>query len=117
MRKLTLLFIILTLFPGPYCPEIFSKQFKDVTSEHLLIRLPKERAVLGRSVITDLERFYRFLNGAIDADLPGKIIFLVDWDREMSSTNYQQSSIIVGMNRTAAANPGNYRGGRGSKRR
>ncbi len=98
MRKLNFLLIILSTFLGPICPEIFSQQYKDVTSEHLLIRIPKERDSLGRRVITDLERFYRFLNGAINAELPEKIIFLVDWDLQESRANYQESSIVVGMN-------------------
>jgi len=108
MRKFILLFIFLSGFLGSTCPEVLSQQFKDVTSDHLLIRIPKERAVLGRDIITDLERFYRFLNGAIQADLPDKIIFLVDWDLEASSTNYQGSSILIGMKRAHAFNPGTF---------
>jgi len=102
MRKLNFLFIILWIFLGPTCPDIFSQKYKDVASEHLLLRIPKERDSLGRRVITELERFYRFLKGAINAELPDKIIFLVDWDLQESSTNYEGSSILVGMQQPAS---------------
>ena len=105
MRKLTFLFIILLDFLGPTCPEIFSQQYKDITSDHLLLRISKERDLLGRRVISDLERFYRFLNGALDVELPKKIILLVDWDLNESSTNYRESSIIIGMNQPVFSNP------------
>jgi hypothetical protein len=105
MRKFTLLLIILLGFLGPSCPEIFSQQYKDITSDHLLLRISKERDLLGRRIISDLERFYRYLNGALDIELPNKIILLVDWDLNASSTNYRESSIIIGMNQPVFSNP------------
>ena len=91
------------MLASPVCPEVFSQETKDITSEHLLMRLPKERTLLGRSVIIDLERFYQFLDGAIDVKLPRQIALLVDWDRKESSTNYREVSIIVGMNQPVAS--------------
>jgi hypothetical protein len=100
MRKLHVILIILMglMSAVPVCPEAYSQQMEDITSEHLLMRLPKERTLLGRDVLIDLERFYKFLDGAIDAKLPRQIVLLVDWERQESRTNYREVSIIVGMN-------------------
>jgi len=91
-----------------FCTEAFPQKMSDVSSEHLLMRLPKERALLGRGVITELERFYQFLTRAIDVKLPRRIILLVEWDLEESRTNYRQASIIVSMNQPAASNPQSF---------
>ena len=88
-----------------FCPEAFPQKMSDISSEHILLRLPSERALLGRRVISDLENFYQFLTRAIDSRLPKRLILLVDWDLEESRTNFQQVSIIVGMNQPAALDP------------
>jgi hypothetical protein len=106
MRKIPGLLVILISFlsAAAGCPELFSQQMSDVSSDHLLLRLPKERALLGRDIITDLERFYSFLDGAIGVKLPRRIIVLVDWDQKESRTNYREVSIIVGMNQPGVSN-------------
>jgi hypothetical protein len=105
MRKIPGILIILMGLMSlvPVCPEAYSQQMKDITSEHLLMRLPQERTLLGREVLIDLERFYKFLDGAIDAKLPRQIALLVDWERQESRTNYRDVSIIVGMNQPVAS--------------
>jgi len=107
MHKLLFSLIILIglIVAVPVCPESFSQQMNDISSEHLLMRLPKERALLGRRIISDLERFYKFLDGAIDAKLPRQIILLVDWDLKESRANYREVSIIVGMNQPIVSSP------------
>ncbi|MBN2242166.1 MAG: hypothetical protein JW793_05710 [Acidobacteria bacterium] len=107
MRKIVFLSIILLGLQGPpgYCPEVFSQQLNDVTSEHLLLRIPKEIDLLGRQIITDLERFYRFLEGALDAKLPEKIILLVDRDLKASRANYREISILIGMDQPVFSSP------------
>jgi len=85
-----------------FCPEAFPQKMSDVSSEHILMRLPSERALLGRRVISDLESFYQFLTRAIDSRLPRRMVLLVDWDLKASRTNYEQVSIIIGMNQPAA---------------
>ena len=72
------------------------------------MRLPKERVLLGRRIISSLERFYKFLDGAIDERLPRQIILLVDWDLKESSANYKEASIIVGMNQPIVSSPGDF---------
>lgn len=106
MRKVTFLTITLLGFLclSGNCPDIFSQQLNDITSEHLLLRIPKERDLLGRRIITDLERFYRFLDGTLNTELPDKIILLVDWDLQNSTTNYRENSIIIGMNQPIFSN-------------
>lgn len=89
---------------APFNAEALPQKMSDVSSEHLLMRLPKERALLGRSALTDLERFYQFLNRALDIKLPRRIIFLVDWNLQESRTNYKEASIIIGMNQPVASN-------------
>ena len=110
MRKLSQFLIMCLGFlaSASFCPNSFSQQMSDISSDHLLMRLPKERALLARGVITDLERFYTFLDGAIDAKLPRKINLLIDWDLTESRANYRQSSILVGMNQPIASNPKSF---------
>jgi hypothetical protein len=106
MHKKTksLFFLVCFTVAVLFCVEGFPQQMNDVSSEHILMRLPKERALLGRRVIADLERFYQFLNGTIDVKLPRRIMILIDWDLPQSRTDYERSSIVVGMNQPAAVN-------------
>lgn len=105
MRKIPVILITLMglMSAVSVCPDAYSQQMKDITSEHLLMRMPKERTLLGRDVLIDLERFYKFLDGAIDVRLPRQIVLLVDWERQESRTNYREVSIIVGMNQPIAS--------------
>ena len=106
MRKIPILLMILAGFTAflPLVPEAFPQKMSDVTSDHLLMRLPKERALLGRGIISDLERFYQYINRAVDVKLPRRIILLADWELQASHTNYRDVSIVIGMNQPGASN-------------
>jgi hypothetical protein len=107
-RSLILIILVGALATALIGPDAQAQQLNDIASEHLLMRIPKERDLLGRRIIADLERFYLFLGGAIDVKLPRRIILLVDWDVSKSSASYRDSSIIVGMNHPAVSDPGVY---------
>ncbi len=87
------------LFSPPFSQ---AQSINVVSSEHLLMRLPRERDALGRDLIADLERCYLFMNGATGGKLPRKIILIPDWDQVESSCSPQEAKIIIGMNRRAA---------------
>ncbi len=110
MHKNTLSLFLLICFAvlPPSGAGASPQQMGDVFSEHLLLRLPKERVLLGRETITELERFYQFLNRALSVKLPGRILMLVDWDLPVSSVHYREGSITVGMNQPAASSPRSF---------
>jgi hypothetical protein len=74
-----------------------------ILSEHVRVRVPIEREWLGRDTIMDLERCWRFMNAATGEGLPRRILVVIDWDSTATTTNYQESSILVGMSQSAAA--------------
>ncbi len=74
-----------------------------ILSEHVRIRIPIEREWLGRDSIMDLERSWRFMNSATGGSLPRRILVVIDWNSRTTSTDYQYSSITVGMNQSSAA--------------
>lgn len=106
MRKkaVTLFLLICFAAAAPLCPEAFPQMLSDISSDHVLMRIPKERALLGRRIITNLESFYQFLGRSINVKLPRRIQLLVDWDREESRTTYGNANIIIGMNQPTAYN-------------
>lgn len=76
----------------------------DVASEHLRMRLPTDREMLGRDIIAELERCYEFMNRATGSKLPRRVFLSVDWDLPDSGCNFRQSIITIGMNQPAASN-------------
>ncbi len=74
-----------------------------IRSEHVQLRIARERELLGRDSIMDLERCWRFMNGATDGNLPRRVLVVIDWSRAATLTSYQESSITIGMNQPAAA--------------
>jgi hypothetical protein len=105
LKKKNIIFILIGFtIAVAFCPEAYSQRMSDISSEHLLMRLPKERALLGRRVISDLEQFYQFLGRAIDTKLPRRIMLLVEWDAKESRADYQKSNIVVGMDQSRAMN-------------
>ncbi|HYK88059.1 MAG TPA: hypothetical protein VE398_04785 [Acidobacteriota bacterium] len=85
-------------------PLVHSQSVDDrIRSEHLRIRVPLEREWLGRDSIMDLERCWRFMNAATGDSLPRPILVVIDWNGADTSTNYQDFSIVVGMNQPSAA--------------
>jgi hypothetical protein len=96
-----------------FSPLLPAAQFNEASgvasSEHLLLRLPLERESLGRDSIGDLERCYRFMDGATGEKLPKKIYIFADWSREENSCIQQEAKITLGMNHAAAAlNPAGF---------
>ncbi len=74
-----------------------------VVSEHVRISIPPERAWLGRDVIMDLERCWRFVNPATGGSLPRRILVEVDWGGTTSSSSPRDGTIKVGLDQPAAA--------------
>jgi hypothetical protein len=101
------LFIVLlisSLSPHLLIPRrSFAQLMDSITSEHVRMRLPVEREALGRDIILDLERCYEYMGGATDANLPRRILVIVDWSQPAASCNYREASITIGMDQPAAA--------------
>ncbi len=74
-----------------------------IVSEHVRIRIPTERAWLGRDVVMELERCWRFVNPATGESLPRRLLVAVDWEGSVSSASPRDGTITVGLNQPAAA--------------
>jgi len=72
-----------------------------IVSEHVRLHLPMEREWLGRDVIMDLERCWRFVNGFTGGSLPRRILVEIDWNEGGTKTD-PEGRILIGM-RTPAA--------------
>ena len=80
-------------------PEISYSQLIDrVSSEHVIMRMPIGREALGRDMISEIERCYRFMDRATGSNMPRKILINVNWELSESSCNWQNANITVGMN-------------------
>jgi hypothetical protein len=94
---------------GPLSSVLFSARTSPAQlidssySEHLRIRMPVERQMLGRDAIAELELCYGYMNRATGAGLPRKVFIIVSWDQSGSSCSYRDSSISIGMNQPAAS--------------
>ncbi len=73
-----------------------------IVSEHVRLRIPVEREWLGRDSIMDLERCWRFMNGATGERLPRKILVVIAWDKQSSFADPDLATISIGMNDPAA---------------
>ncbi len=71
-------------------------------SEHIRIRIPIERESLGRDVIMELERCYRFINAATGDRMPRRIVIDVLWNRTDSGAELREARLFVGMGDPAA---------------
>lgn len=74
-----------------------------VGSEHVRMRLPSERAAMGRDLAAEMERCYLFMNRSTGQSLPRKILIAVDWNLPDSSCNPQDATITVGMDNPLAS--------------
>ena len=74
-----------------------------ITSEHIRIRIPLERQWLGREVVADLERCWKFLNAATDHSLPRQVLVIIRWDDAVSSADFRNGAISIGMGDPASA--------------
>jgi hypothetical protein len=93
-------FLFLLFFAPPNSP---AQLIETIGSEHLVLRMPAERSSIGRDLVSELERCYVFLHRATGQSLPRKVSIFVTWDQEESSCNLQNSAVIVGMKKPAAA--------------
>lgn len=85
-------------------PLVHTQSMDDrIVSKHVRVRVPIERQWLGRDTIADLERCWRFMNAATGESLPRRILVVIDWNSTATTTNYQESSVSVGMSQSAAA--------------
>ena len=91
--------ILLTVLVSSFLPAgISSAQVEEmIGSEHVRMRLPAERAAMGRDLAPEMERCYIFMNRSTGQSLPRKILIVVDWDQPDSSCNPQDATITVGM--------------------
>jgi len=81
-------------------PAVSPSQLIDqVSSAHILMRMPQARESLGRDAIEEIEQCYAFMNRAIGGSLPRKILIDVNWDQPESGCNRRDTSITIGMNR------------------
>ena len=81
-------------------PETSLSQLIDrVSSEHVVMRMPKARESLGRDAIREIEQCYMFVNRTTGGKMPRKILIDVDWDQPESACNKRDASITVGMGR------------------
>lgn len=79
---------------------LYSFQLIDqISSEHVVMRMPQARESLGRDSIEEIERCYAFMNRTIGGNLPRKILINVVWDQPESGCNRNDLSITIGMNR------------------
>ncbi len=67
-----------------------------IVSEHVRMILPMEREWVGRDVITDLERCWRFVNGFTGGSLPRRIFVTVNWSDYRTNTD-AEGHITIGM--------------------
>jgi hypothetical protein len=80
-----------------------------IVSEHLRLRIPVERESMGRDVIVDLERFYKFINAAAGDRMARRILVDIVWDNPDCRAEWQSARLEIGMNTPAAdANPRAY---------
>ncbi len=73
-----------------------------IISEHIRIIVPAEREWMGRDVISEIERCWRFVNGMINEKLPRQIIITVSWTEKANHISLDESSVIIGMDQPAA---------------
>lgn len=74
-----------------------------IVSEHVRMSMPLERSWLGRDVIGDLERCWRFMYPATGESLPRRVMVVVDWDGATSSSSTRDGTIRVGLNQPPAS--------------
>ena len=106
MIRLFSYFVILTCFLGSslFSPALAPAQISEsISSEHVRIHMPAERAALGRNAIADLERCYAFMDRATGGYLPRKLLLNIQWDKSDHACNWLSGSIQLGMDQPAAA--------------
>ncbi len=72
-----------------------------IVSEHVRLRITAEREWFGRDVVPDLERFWQFMNRST-GNMPRRVLVVVSWDTQDSTTDYESATIKIGMDRPAA---------------
>lgn len=72
-----------------------------IVSEHVRMLVPTEREWIGRDVIMDLERCWRYVNSLSGGSLPRKVLVEATWDSSETKLD-AEGRIFVGMMTTAA---------------
>jgi hypothetical protein len=104
-RNVLLLIILLVAFVlGDSPPQVSrAQQMSDnIVSEHVRLRMPPERQWLGTDTISELERCWKFVNGATGEKLPRRVLISLPWNEELTRVDSEQSTIVIGMNHPAA---------------
>ncbi len=74
-----------------------------VRSEHIRIKIPREREWLGRDAILELEQCWQYVNRVTGQRLPRVVLVSIDWARKDNSIDFGDYTIAIGMAHPAAA--------------
>lgn len=78
-------------------------QYADnIVSEHIVVRIPREREWIGRDTVPDLERCWQFIERAIAGRLPRRVFVAADWRRPLAWTRAGEDTVFIGMDDPAA---------------
>jgi hypothetical protein len=99
--------LVTLLAAASICPVVPSRiRAQSITdrivSEHVRVSLPAEREWLGRDVVTDLERCWRYTNAATGEKLPRRIVVDLNWETSGVKATLE-GWIQIGMKTPAAA--------------
>lgn len=101
--------VIALLITGFLAPAALFSQTESIGSEHLLLRMPSDRSVMGRDLAAELERCYLFMNRSTANSLPRKVIISPSWERPDHLCDRQNSHIVIGMqNQPASISPRDF---------
>ena len=83
------------------CASLAQSITDRIVSEHVRLSLPTEREWLGRDVVMDLERCWRYTNSATSEKLPRRIVVDLNWEKSGVKSN-PDGLIQIGMKTPAA---------------
>jgi hypothetical protein len=92
--------ILLSASRDAECSQVIDST---IVSEHVRMSMPLERSWLGRDVIGELERCWRFMYPATGDSLPKRVMVNVDWEGTATWSTMRDVSITVGLNQPPAA--------------
>ena len=110
-RTLALRIAIPALLGPALCGAVRAPaQYADnLVSEHIVVRMAREREWIGRDAVPDLERCWQFIERAIAGKLPRRVFVAADWRRPLAWTRAGEDTVFIGMDDPAAvADPRGY---------
>lgn len=110
-RTLALRIAIPALLGPALCGAVRAPaQYADnLVSEHIVVRIAREREWIGRDTVPDLERCWQFIERAIAGKLPHRVFVAPDWRRPLAWTRAVEDTVFIGMDDPAAvADPRGY---------